>query len=114
MSEDKDKVLKSLIKELEKKIKTVPSESSLLLKLGGYITLLFTAHFALTAWLFDYRLDFTNEENNSRFERLEAAVFSPSYEVLLNEIRSLKNNNNIYPVVNTAPKKKLDVKSKKR
>ena len=41
-------------------------------------------------YILDYKIDFTNARNETRFEKLEAAVYTPSNEAILNEIRELK------------------------
>lgn len=51
-------------------------EMSILLKLGGVLSSVIFVSVAVSfvafAYINDYRLDFTNEQNNARFERLES------------------------------------------
>ena len=42
------------------------------------------------SWLFDYKFDFTNEQTQSRLEKLDAAVFISRNDSILEAIQSLQ------------------------
>ena len=63
---------------------------SLFIKLSSVTVGSVAISFFAFAWIFDYRLDFTNAQNEARFARVEAVAFTPSNEAVLNEIRELK------------------------
>ena len=53
-------------------------EKSILLKLGSVIVVSVGVSFVAFAYINDYRLDFTNEQYNARFERIESIKHQPS------------------------------------
>ena len=73
------------IKEELGKMKT-----TLLIQLSSVIVLCVGIAFIAFAYINDYRLDFTNEENQEKFVELRNAVFTPSNEAIIREIRELK------------------------
>ncbi len=65
-------------------------ENAMFLKLSGVIIASVTVAFFALVWLFDYRFDFTNEQNQAKISELRSAVFTPSNEAIIREIRELK------------------------
>ena len=53
---------------------------------GGMIGLI-----GLLGWLFDYKIDFTNEQHQANLERLNAAVFVSNHEAILRAIADLRS-----------------------
>ena len=100
MTESDKKELDSILKTFEKSIKErfeksikerfEDLEKAMFLKLSSVIIASVTVAFFALVWLFDFRQDFITEHNQARFEKLENAVYTPSNEAILNEIRDLK------------------------
>jgi len=43
------------------------------------------------SWIFDYKVDFTNDKNQAQFEKLEAAVFITRQDAIMKAIQELRN-----------------------
>ena len=42
------------------------------------------------SWIFDYKFDFTNNQHQAKYERLESVVFISKHDAILNAIQDLK------------------------
>ena len=80
------KELSDIAERLEKKIDKHLS-SIKYWGIGGVI--LFCVIFS---WLFDYKFDFTNEQNQARFEKIDNAVFISRHDAILEAIQDLKED----------------------
>ena len=95
------------LKEIVHQLQTM--QTAILQKLSGVIILVGAVSFFAFDYINDKRLDLMTEQHNARFEKLETTVFTPASDVILNEIRSLREDyqNLRFPQKNiSGPKKK--------
>ena len=128
MSKNEKQDIVLLIQKLDSKIDLISSEfqskldqiqANLIFKLSSVIIVIVSIAFIAIAWMFDYRLDFTNEQNQAHFEKLDAAVFISQNEAILKAIQNLQtkqidhSEKDIREIKNKNPKQNIKIKQKR-
>lgn len=107
MSEKDNTNISLLIQKLDSKIDKVSADfhselykikteldkiqTTLFFKLSSVIIGAVSVAFLLVTWLFDYKFDFTNEQHQAHFEKLDTAVFISRYDAMFKAIQDLKD-----------------------
>ena len=85
-------------------------ENTLIIKLSSVCVVCVGIAFFAFAYIFDYRLDFTNDQNQARYTELKGAVFTSSNDAIIREIREIKSQ--LYSLEMRDERKKIKPKKK--
>ena len=78
--------------------------------LGTLMIILWAGGFAVWSWMFDYQFNFIN----GRIEKVEASVFTPVSETILNELRAIKHEYKIQGLDTSIEHNKKPVQKKNK